>query len=110
MHNENWSKGEKAIARRAFDAALSRELAALTGEVRRRANSISDPGDIWELHNFLSKRRKAIDEKYDYRYSVLIFIFARLINEGWLSEEELAGLGEQKLAAISFLTKGPVQT
>lgn len=108
MHNENWSKSEKAIARRAFDVALSREFAALVDEVRKSAKNIADPADVWELHDFLGSRRKEIDEKYDYRYSVLIFIFARLINEGWLSEEELAGLGEQKLAAIRFLTKGPL--
>ena len=103
MHNENWSKGEKTIARRAFDAALSREFAALVDEVRNRGKNIADPGDIWELHDFLGSSRKAIDEKYDYRYSVLIFIFARLINEGWLTEAELAGLDEEKLAKIRFI-------
>ena len=106
MPLENWSKGEKAVARRAFDDALSREFSALANEVRRRANSIAGPGDIWELHNFLSRQRKAIDEKYDYRFSVLVFIFARLINEGWLTEVELAGLDEEKLAAIRFLVEG----
>ena len=106
MQIENWSKAEKAVARRAFDAALNREFSALADEVRRRANSIADPGDIWELHDFLSRRRKEINEKYDYRYSVLVFIFARLINEGWLTEAELAGLDEEKLAAIRFLVGG----
>lgn len=110
MHDEHWSKGEKAIARRAYDAARGREFAALVDEVRNRAKNIADPDDVWELHDFLGSRRKAIDEKYDYRFSVLIFIFARLINEGWLSEGELTGLSEQKLAAISFLTKGPSPT
>jgi len=106
MYNENWSRGEKAVARRAYDAARGREYSALAEQVRRLANSIADPGDIWELHNFLSRRRKEINEKYEYRYSVLVFIFARLINEGWLTEAELAGLGEEKLAGIRFLTKG----
>jgi photoprotection regulator FRP-like protein len=103
MHDEHWSKGEKAIARRAFDAALSREYSVLIKEVRRRANSIADPGDIWELHDFLSESRKKIDEKYDYRYSVLVFIFVRLIREGWLTEGELAGLDEEKLARIRLV-------
>lgn len=62
---------------------------------------------MWELHDFLTQQRKATDEKYDYRYSVLIFVFARLIREGWLSEAELAGLGEDKLARIRSLLEMP---
>ena len=105
MQNETWSSGEKTIARRAYDAARSREYAALTDEVRRRAKGIADPEHIWELHDFLSSCRKEIDEKYDYRYSKLVFVFARLINEGWLAETELAGLSEEKLAMIRYMTK-----
>ncbi len=103
MHDENWSKGEKTIARRAFDAALSREYSALADEVRRRAKSIADPGDIWELHDFLSRKRKAFDQKYDYRYSMLVLVFARLIRDGWLTEGALAGLDEEKLARIRLV-------
>ena len=100
MPYETWSRGEKAIARRAFDQALAREYAALAEKVRRRAKGIAEPSDIWKLHDFLTRERRAIDEKYDYRYSVLIFVFARLIREGWLSEDEVAGLAEDKLARI----------
>lgn len=103
MHNESWSKGEKAIARRAFNQAYARECAALAGEVRRRAITIAEPSDMWALHDLLTRERRATDEKYDYRYSVLIFVFARLIREGWLSEEELEGLGDDKLARIRLV-------
>lgn len=100
MHNDTWSKGEKAIARRAYDQAHDRELAALADEVRRRAQRITEPRHIWALHDFLTRKRKEIDQKYDYRYSQLVFVFARLIRDGWLSEDELAGLAEEKLAKI----------
>jgi hypothetical protein len=103
MHDETWSKAEKDIARRAFDQALSRELAALADEVRLRANAITEPRHIWSLNDFLTRRRREIDHKYDYRYSQLIFVFARLINDGWLKEVELAGLAEDKLAKIGFM-------
>lgn len=103
MHDETWSKGEKAIARRAFDAALDREYAALTDEVRRRANAIAEPHQIWALHDFLTRTRKDIDRKYDYRYSQLVIVFALLIRDERLSEAELAGLAEEKLARIRFL-------
>jgi hypothetical protein len=69
MHHETWSRGEKAVARSAFDKALERDYASLAEKVRRRANSITEPGDIWKLHDFLTRERRRIDEKYDYRYS-----------------------------------------
>lgn len=100
MHNETWSRGEKAIARRAYEQAYSRELAALADEVRRSAKRITEPQHIWALHDFLTRKRKEIDQKYDYRYSQLVFVFALLIRDGWLSEDELAGLAEDKLARI----------
>jgi hypothetical protein len=34
---------------------------------------------------------------------VLIFVFARLIADGQLSEEELLGIGEDKLDAIRLI-------
>lgn len=103
MHDETWSKAEKAIARRAYDQAYDRELAALAGEVRRVAKQISEPGLIWALHDFLARKRKEIDQWYDYRYSQLIIVFARLIRDGWLSEAELTGLAEEKLVRIKSM-------
>jgi photoprotection regulator FRP-like protein len=103
MHDEPWSKAEKAIARRAYDQAYDRELAALADEVRRVAPAIIEPGHIWALHDFLTRRRKEIDQKYDYRYSQLVIVFALLIRDGWLSEAELTGLAEEKLVRIRSL-------
>jgi hypothetical protein len=103
MASDEWSKSEKTIARRAFDLAYERECAALADEVRHMADRIAGPDDIWEIHDFLRGKRKEIDEKYDYRYSVLIFVFARLLGEGRLEESELAGLSDDKLAKIQFL-------
>ena len=100
MHEETWSRSEKAIARRAYDQAYDRELAALADEVRRVAPAIVEPGHIWALHDFLTRKRKEIDRKYDYRYSQLDIVFAQLVRDGWLSEAELTGLAEEKLARI----------
>jgi hypothetical protein len=36
------------------------------------------------------------DGRYDYRYSVLPLVFAGLVRNGLLAEEELAGLAEDK--------------
>jgi len=47
-----------------------------------------------------------MDEKYEHRYSRLIFLFARLVHEGYLREEDFAGLGEEISGRILSLTRG----
>jgi hypothetical protein len=95
-----WSRSEKAIARRAFDAALKRELHEVIQEAKQMANQINEPGDLWDLEHYLTQRRKEIDRKYDYRYSQLTQVFGRLLHESRLSEEELRGLRDDKLESI----------
>src|SRR6266849_3382140 len=64
-----WSRSEKAIARKAFDAALGRELHEVIQKAKQRANEIQQSSDLWDLEHYLTQRRKEIDRKYDYRYS-----------------------------------------
>jgi hypothetical protein len=40
------------------------------------------------------------DRTFDYRYSVLPLVFANLLISGCLVEDELRGLGENKLGRI----------
>ncbi|MGV3724307.1 MAG: hypothetical protein ACO1SX_25715 [Actinomycetota bacterium] len=106
----NWSNGEKKAARAAFDRARDREHAALLAEVRARLERITDPHEIWRLHDYLTAQRRQVDDKYDFRYSQLISVFARLLGEGWLEEDDLEGLSEDKIApilALGTLTKAP---
>jgi len=100
-----WSEGEKRVAKEAFDRAYQREINALLKEVRERASAISQLNDMWKLHDFLSARRHEIDGKYDYKYSVLIFVFAGLVKEGWLNIHELEGLEKDKLIKVSALAR-----
>ena len=69
-------------------------------EVKRRAANLDERSALWDLEDFLTKSRKEIDRKYDYRYSVLPMVFGYLIREGRLSLDEIAGLGEDKLDFI----------
>ena len=69
----------------------------------KKVKSFSEEQDVWRLHDYLSKKRKEIDEKYDYRYSVLIFVFVRLMREGFIVEEDLEGLSVNKLESIKRL-------
>ena len=103
MYDFTWSKTEKQIAKRAYDAAHKREYAKLIDKTREMAGKMREPGDLWRLHDFLARTLKEIDEKYDYRYSQLIMVFARLVHQGWLSLEELEGLHEDKLAKIELI-------
>ncbi|MGC9527608.1 MAG: hypothetical protein ACP5D7_18905 [Limnospira sp.] len=105
MSDINWSEAEKKSAGEAFQKAYDREIKTLLEEVRNKAVAITDIDDIWKLHDFLSAKRHEIDGKYDYRYSVLIFVFAQLIKEEWLSLEELQGLEKDKRAKIAALAR-----
>jgi Photoprotection regulator fluorescence recovery protein len=105
QNEPTWSRSEKAIARKAFDAALKRELHEAIQEAKRMCSQIKEPADLWDLEHYLTQRRKEIDSKYDYRYSRLTHVFGRLLQEGRLSEEELSGLREDKLKSIRSYAK-----
>ncbi len=96
----DWKNSEKRIARRAFDTALQRELAAVMAEFKRRAAAAKEPDDLWNTEAYLTRVRKDIDAKYDYRYSQLVMVFARLMRDGFVTEQELDGLAEDKLEVI----------
>ena len=100
-----WSRSEKALARKAFDAALKRELHEVMQETKQMASQIKEPSDLWDLERYLTERRKEINRKYDYRYSQLTHVLGRLLYEKRLGEEELGGLREDKLKSIRSLAK-----
>jgi Photoprotection regulator fluorescence recovery protein len=105
----NWSRSEKTIARKAFDAALGRELHEVIQEAKKMASQIQQSSDLWDLEHYLTERRKEINRKYDYRYSQLTHVFGRLLYEKRLREDQLRGLREDKLNSIrsvaQFLAK-----
>jgi Photoprotection regulator fluorescence recovery protein len=95
-----WSAAEKVIARKAFNLALERELQAVILEAKSKAAKIQEPPGLWDLEQYLTQRRQEIDRIYDYRYSVLPLVLANLLSNGRLVEDELHGLGEDKLGWI----------
>jgi hypothetical protein len=100
MYELKWSHAEKKVARRAFDLALGKELNALILEAKDRAAKIDEPSELWDLERWLTKRRREIDRRYDYRYSILPLVFAQLLRDGSLTEDDLRELGPDKLALI----------
>ena len=105
QHDLTWSRSEKAIARKAFDAALTRELHEVIQEAKQMASQMQEPSNLWELEHYLTERRKQIDRTYDYRYSQLTLVFGKLLCESRLGEEGLRGLRENKLKSIRSYAK-----
>ena len=92
---------EKAdVALRAFDRALSKELEALIRDAKGRGREGRGALRVVGLESWLTMRRREIDRRYDYRYSVLPLVFAHLLRDGRLTEDDLHGLGQEKLDLI----------
>jgi hypothetical protein len=97
-----WTAAEKRLARQIFDRAFQKQCASIASEAKKMIASASVPSDIWRVHDYLSQQRRAVDRLYDYRYSVLLHVFARLLGEGWLTEADLIGLQEGKIERIKI--------
>ena len=100
MYELKWTLAEKTVARRAFDLALGKELEALLQEAKGRTARIEEPSELWDLESCLTERRREIDRRYDYRYSILPLVFVQLLRDGRLTEDDLHGLGQEKLDLI----------
>jgi hypothetical protein len=105
IRNQKWSSAEKVIARKAFEHALQQDLGAIIRQAKKMAGRIEQPSELWELERYLTERRKEIDRQYDYRYSVLLSVFADLIQKGRLREQDLQGLSEEKLRHIHHMAQ-----
>jgi Photoprotection regulator fluorescence recovery protein len=100
-----WSETENNTAQEILNRAYDREILALMEKIRFQASEIVELDDIWRLHDFLSAKRHEIDGKYDNRSSVLIFVLARLLKEGWVHLDELKDLDKDKRAKITSLAR-----
>jgi hypothetical protein len=100
------SRSEKAIARKAFDAALKRELQEVMRRAKQMANEIKEPADVWALENYLTRRRKEIDSKYDFHPSRLMGVFGKLLYERRVTEDELLVFQRAKTKGNPFLRQG----
>jgi hypothetical protein len=105
MREWKWTPAEKTAARRAFDLALSHELEAVIREARDRAARINEASELWDLERWLGECRRRIDSTFDYRYSVLLHVFASLLRSGRLTEDDLRGLDPTKLDAIRHIAR-----
>jgi hypothetical protein len=99
----SWLPSEKKAARADFEGAFKRECEAIRHEVEVRLKRSKDPSEIWRVHDYLTAKRDEMDRKYDYRYSILIGVFGRLLRKGWIAERDLSALRGDKVEAIKFM-------
>ncbi len=96
----SWSKIEKKEARRIFDKAMQKECDIMIERIRDFTAMASSIQDLAGINNYLTKFLDKIDRKYDYRYSVLINLFALLLAEGNISKSELNVFSTDKVDQI----------
>ncbi|MBI4228112.1 MAG: hypothetical protein HY693_00175 [Deltaproteobacteria bacterium] len=100
LRDLKWSTREKKIARAAYEKAYKAEMQQIHEAVYKKVKDFRDENDVWRLHDYLTRKRREVDEKYDYRYSVLIFVLGRVLREGLISDEDVEGLSHDKVAII----------
>lgn len=72
-------------------------------KAKKMAADIAKPSALWDLEDYLTKSRRAIDAKYEYRYSQLPLLFGRLFQAGRVREDDLGGLNEDKLQYVQLV-------
>jgi hypothetical protein len=110
MNELKWTKSEKIVAKRVFEKCYQKECEAILTKLKERIASADKPSYLWLIHDFLTEELKKIEDNYDYRYSILILVFARLLKEGWLKVSDLDGINEDKIEKIKYLAKGIIKT
>lgn len=103
LRDIKWSAQEKKIARAAFEKAYKQEMLQIQNFIAEKVRSFKDENEVWKLHDYLTEKRREIDEKYDYRYSMLIYVFSRLIRDELIGWEDLQGLSAEKISFIQRL-------
>jgi hypothetical protein len=100
-----WTLEEQQLALRVFERARHREIEALIETLRSQSTALRDREDIWQLHDFLSIQRHAIEGRQQFQLTGLLFVFADFVRDGLASLEELQGLSSDKLAKISAMAR-----
>ena len=100
-----WSDEEKQIARAALKRAYEQEVEALIDSIRKNASKISQLEEVWQLHDFLSAKRHAIDGRYDERDDLLMIPLSSLNKDGLLTKADLTGLTAGTQAKINLLAR-----
>ena len=100
MQDFNWSPKEKQLARTVFEHAAVVEEQELLERFKAKSATLRNLEELWALQFAIRDAEREYQQKYDYRYSQLIVVFGRLVQEGRISIDTLHGLSEEKLKNI----------
>ncbi|MCP5283787.1 MAG: hypothetical protein H6933_02695 [Burkholderiaceae bacterium] len=100
MTVDRWTNAEKRRARDVFEAAAKAEEAELLRQFKARAAAAESMEAAWSMQQYLQKSERDFQRKYDFRYSELLVVLARLIREGRVERHSLDDLSADKLAVI----------
>lgn len=100
-----WTAEEQDLARTMFERAHQREIDVLIARLRSQVAALACAEHIWELHDFLSLQRHAIEGRLEFRLEGLLFVFAGFVRDGLISLEELEGFSGDKRAKISAMAR-----
>ncbi|MFZ3123838.1 MAG: hypothetical protein WA129_01690 [Acidovorax sp.] len=103
MQHITWSPKEKQLARKVFERAAAAEEQELLERFKTKAVGLKNLEDLWALQFAIRESEREYQQKYDYRYSQLIVVFARLVREERISIDDLRGLSEDKLKCVEGL-------
>ena len=97
---DRWSKSDKKIARELFELAKKRDYEDLLKLIQLKSQNFITPQSICDLEYLEEIKAKEFDQKYDYRYSILDDVFAKLILENLLNLNDLKLLSKEKQEQI----------
>jgi hypothetical protein len=88
------------FAREAYDRAYERECTKIMEKVHGMLSGMEDPKEIWKIDDYLRKIKREMDSRYDYRYSILIIVFGKLMREGLILDSDIEKFSQDKIDAI----------
>ena len=100
-----WTEQEQAVGLTALNRAQARTIERLIADLHRQVIELTSADQIWQLHDFLSIQRHGIEGRFEFRQESILFVFASLVKEGFLSLDELQGLDAEKLAKIMAMSR-----
>lgn len=96
--SETWSPKEKRAARAIYDGVMERAEADFL--TRHRAKEVNSFEELWAYEEELREQREDFQQIFHYAYSRLDLCFGIAMRRGWIAEEELQGLREERIERI----------
>lgn len=100
--SDTWSPREKKAARAIYNLVMDRAEADFLA--RHRAKEINSPGELWEYEGELREERKDFQMIFQYTYPSLDLSFGIAMRRGWITEDEMQGLREERINRIKAIS------